>query len=199
MFLAKLGQGAVAAALLLCAGCVELGGSTAPSRFYALVPLAEARERPGQLGLGLASVRTPAYLDRPQIVTRRGADRLEVADFDRWAEPLDQAVSRVMALNLARLLDSQRVQRQPFRDPGAVELVVEIDLLRFEGDWDAGVTLEAFFGLRGEGLSLRRFAHVEEPIAGRDHAALAEAMSRALATFARQIADALPAVGAAVP
>jgi uncharacterized lipoprotein YmbA len=186
---------AVTAALLLCAGCVELGGRTPDSRFYLLVPRAEVRELPGDLGVGLGPVRTPAYLERPQIVTRSGEQRLELAAFDRWGEPLGESVARVMAINLSRMLGTERVQRHPWRDSRAVELEVELDLLRFDGRWGESVTLEVLYRLRRADASLERLAHIEEPLAGRDYAELAQAMSRALATLARQIADSAAAAG----
>lgn len=193
MALAVPRQVTVVAAVLMCAGCLELGGASAPSRFYALAPLAEARQVPGDLGLGVGPIRTPAYLDRPQIVTRSGENQLELASFDRWAEPLGESVARVTATNLARLLGTERLQRHPWRDSRAVQLAVEIDVLRFDGRWGESVTLEAFWTVRAEGATLQRSSHIAEPLGGRDYAELAAAMSRALATLAHEIADAASA------
>jgi uncharacterized lipoprotein YmbA len=195
MFLGRAGQVAALAALWLCAGCVELGGRTPPSRFYLLAPLAPAREAPGEVGLGLGRVRLPGYLDRPQIVTRDGEHRLEVATLDRWAEPLDESVARVTAANLARLLGTGRVQRHPWRDPQAVELSVDLDLLRFDGSRGGSVRLEAVYRLRGPGGILERSTAIEEPSDGRGYTELAAAMSRALASLAREIADAAATLG----
>jgi uncharacterized lipoprotein YmbA len=195
MSFGRVSQVAVAAAFLLCAGCVELGGQTPASRFYLLAALAELHEAPGDVGLGLGPIRTPAYLDRPQIVTRRGEHRLEVAPFDRWAEPLDESVARVTAINLARLLGTERVQRHPWRDSRAVELAVELDVLRFDGRWGDSVTLEALYRVQARGVSLQRSARIAEPLAGRDYAELARAMSRALARLASEIAETVAASG----
>lgn len=54
-------------------------------------------------------VRIPDYLDRPQIVSRNGSNALEVDDDDRWAEPLNESVPRVLAENLSHSLPGARV------------------------------------------------------------------------------------------
>jgi ABC-type transport auxiliary lipoprotein component len=46
----------------------------------------------------------PPYLDRPQLVTRAGSNRMVLADFDSWAEPLQGLFARVLAKNLTLLL-----------------------------------------------------------------------------------------------
>ena len=59
--------------------------------------------------LGVGPVRLPGLLDWPQIVTRRGADEIDRAEFDRWAEPLAETVPRVLAEDLAALWKTDRV------------------------------------------------------------------------------------------
>ena len=88
-----------ARAALVVIGFAMLAGcaSSQPTHFYTLFGLADSQEQiDGKpLSLGVASVNFPAYLDRPQIVTRRGANRITVAEFDHWAEPLETTVVRV--------------------------------------------------------------------------------------------------------
>ena len=78
--------------LLATTGC--LGGG-AQTRFYVLAPLAgavatAADSRPVTIGVG--PVRLPGYIDRAPLVTRRGAEEIDVADLDRWGEPLADGV-----------------------------------------------------------------------------------------------------------
>jgi len=80
-------------ALLLMAVLQACAGSK-PARFYLLT--AEVRgaaaqgvelDQPRQL-IAVGPVELPRYLDRPQIVTRKGPNQLELAEFDLWAESL---------------------------------------------------------------------------------------------------------------
>ena len=51
--------------------------------------------------LTLATIRTPGVLDRPQLVQATSDNTLAVREYDRWAEPLDQMVARVLREDLA--------------------------------------------------------------------------------------------------
>jgi uncharacterized lipoprotein YmbA len=84
------------------------------------------------LAVGIGPVTLPQYLDRPQIVQRTSPNRLEVAEFDRWAEPLSNTVPRVLAENIGLLLESDRVYVLPRRRRLPLDLTVEVDISRFE-------------------------------------------------------------------
>ena len=84
------------AAVVGMAGC-NLTASQ-PTHFYVLTPLTRAdRLQPItgdklELALGVGPVTLPSYLDRPQIVTRLESNRLDMAEFEQWAEPLQESV-----------------------------------------------------------------------------------------------------------
>jgi uncharacterized lipoprotein YmbA len=195
----------VLSGVLLLSGCLELGGVSPPSRFYLLTPGGETRAAatdlapgggPGvglaDLALGVGPIRIPAYLDRPQIVTRSGANALELAPFDRWGEPLQESVARVLATELARRLGTERVQRHPWRDAESVQVAVEVDVLRFDGPLGGPVALEARWTLRTGREAVQHASHITEAGNGGGYAEQAAAMSRALATLAREIASEVP-------
>ena len=71
------------------------------------------------IALEVGPVTLPGYLDRPQIVTRKGRDEIEPAEFDLWPEPLKSSVSRTLGENLATLLRTDRVAIFPSRGPGS--------------------------------------------------------------------------------
>ena len=52
-----------------------------------------SRARP----IGVGPVTVPDYLDRPQIATRSSSSSLQFSEFDRWAEPLEKNLMRVLA------------------------------------------------------------------------------------------------------
>ena len=93
---------------------VTLGGlllgleacTSTPSRFYVLSSLSASETIAATAAtqgpvIGVGPITLPKYLDRPQIVTRAGSNQLALAEFDRWAEPLQDNVARVLAENLA--------------------------------------------------------------------------------------------------
>ncbi|MDJ0780732.1 MAG: PqiC family protein [Desulfosarcinaceae bacterium] len=148
---------------LAVAGCVNLGASASPAtRFYVLEsavaaspppPVADAAEI---VTIGVQSVEIPAYLDRPQLVTRVTGNTLQINEFDRWAEPLGEAIGRVIAENLHALteaLPGYRLASSPARN-AALRLTVKV--LRFEADEAGRVTLKAAWRVSAadDGVSL---------------------------------------------
>ena len=90
-------------------------GTTPPSNYYMLS--ADVAGIPGDSGpsLGIGPVTVPGYLQRINMVLNRDSHRLKLAEYDRWAEPLENGITRVVSLNLAVLLDTQEVQVFPWR------------------------------------------------------------------------------------
>ncbi len=133
---------AVAAGVLVIAGC---GSSPEPS-YYALSP--SAGQAAGQPPAGVKSIqlRRPGlagYLDRPEIVRRLVDYRLGVAANERWGEPLNVMIGRVVAQDLSQRLGGVNV----FTEDGAItadaDATVEIDIQKFEMDGDGTVQLVA--------------------------------------------------------
>ena len=190
-------------ALLL--GTVLVGGSgcfgtasTAP-RLYTLAPLAELQaeaDRPdaGQgAAIGLGPVTMPGYLDRIQIVTRRGRDEIELGEFDVWSDPLKDGTTRVLGENLAALLRENRISFLPRRASQPVKYSIAVDVARFEGVGGGDVALEARWRIvsaDGEELTVRR-STFSEATGAPGYGPLVAAMSRALGALSRDIATAV--------
>jgi hypothetical protein len=85
------------------------------------------------LGIAVFPVDLPAYLDRPQIVSRTGANTLRFAEYHKWAEPLGAALRNVLADNLARRFPNDYVFVQPGRKPTPYDYGIEVRIRRFEG------------------------------------------------------------------
>jgi uncharacterized lipoprotein YmbA len=178
-------------------GC--LGGVSAPTRFYTLVPVAvpttDVNPRTAERGLaiGVGPVTLPGYLDRREIVTRRGREEIELGEFDRWSEPLKDGAIRVLGENLAILLRTDRVALLPWRGSHPVQYQVVVEVARFEGATGADVTLEArwrILGADGKELVLRR-STITEVVGAPGYGALVAAMSGALGALSREIATAI--------
>jgi len=136
---------AVAVALAsMLAAC----GETRPSTFYTLSAVAEEqgstdRNRSSGLSLGVGPITLPKYLDRPQVVTRPTANRLNLAEFHRWGEPLDLMLSRTIAENLAATLGTDTVFELPRRRVPKLDYQVVIDVIRLDVDSAGRASLNA--------------------------------------------------------
>jgi uncharacterized lipoprotein YmbA len=124
---------------LSLAGCSSFLPKPTPnsSKIFVLFSPLKATERqdldrPGQISLGVGPVRLPAYLYRREIVTRVAENRFDVSENDRWAEPLDENFTHVLAQNLSVLLGSDRIITYPWPLDKRPRYRVEIAVFRFE-------------------------------------------------------------------
>jgi uncharacterized protein len=173
-------------------GCA---GTSAPARLYVLTPAPEAAaESPVigaacNLGLGVGPIRLPALLDSPQIVTRRGADEIERAEFDRWAEPLADTIPRVLAENLAALWKTDRIVMFPWDPAQSVQYQVVVTVMRFDGVMGGDVVLDAGWRILasdGKELMVNRSV-LTQSTTRTGYLAMVMAMSRALMAFSHKI------------
>lgn len=180
---------AVIAALL--AAC----GTTGPSYFYVLssspavsTPDALAQEP----AIGVGPINIPKYLARPQMVQRSGDHQLELHEQHRWAEPLQDNITRVLAENLARMVPTQQLAVFPWGRSARIDYHVTVEVSQFDADTEGNVTLTALwrvFGRTDEELVRQQLSSFTETAEGTEHAAIAAAHSRALDALSRDIAQ----------
>jgi len=181
---------------------VVLSGCTSSpsSRFYILNPLATTspETKPSAddkcLSLGIGPIKIPDYLDRPQIVTRVAQDEIALAEFDRWAQNLQNSLTQVLAKNLSVLLCTNTVQLFPWGGGIPIDYRIEMEVLRLDGNLGGNVSLEAWWtvltGDRKKILFTKR-SNFTEAVGGKDYKSLVSAQSRAVGTLSREIAEAI--------
>lgn len=131
--------------LLMISGCVS--AVTSPqARFYTLRSLrdqAQKIEAPALKGaiIGLGPLKLPAYLDRPQIVTQGSSNELVLAEFHRWAEPLEDAILRVVAENLLSIFPETNTLLYPWSYYEPVKYQVSIEIISIEAKLENEVRL----------------------------------------------------------
>jgi len=139
----------------------------------------------------------PAYLDHPQIVTRSGANALQLAEFDQWAGSLQADFASALARHLGRLVKAQNVLVFPKRSPVNADYQVTVDVSRFDGRLGGAVDLEASWAViplpAKEPVRAGRSV-IRADAGGSDYGALVAALGRAVAGLGREIASAFAGV-----
>jgi uncharacterized lipoprotein YmbA len=133
---------ALAACAALAAACSAFAPRSDASRFYFLTPLAATSPPPGAgsgeaavtLAVGLAEIRFPTYLDRPELATRVAANELIFSNVARWAEPLAPGFARVLAVDLDAQLGAASVVRSPWYSAARLNCVLAVEVDHFEAD-----------------------------------------------------------------
>ena len=181
------------AAFFLSLGLSACGitGTSPEPRFYTLAsqapPAAAASAAAYRIVVGPVTI--PEVVDRPQIVTRTADNRVELDEQARWGAPLRSEISRVLADNLASLLEGSRISTTDQRASGAPDYRVLVDVQRFDSS-NEGAAIQATWSVRTrEGASVSGRSVLSEPGAG--YEALMAAHSRALGKMAAEIAEAV--------
>ena len=180
----------------LVASLLGLGACAGtPSHFYVLNTLSASETMPATAAaqgpvIGVGPITLPKYLDRPQIVTRVGRNQLALGEFDRWAEPLQDNVARVLAEHLARLVPTDQILLHPWPRSATLDYQVSVEVLQFDGWLGGESTLLARWSILdgAEHELFNRMVHLHAPTGGQDYDAMVVAMNQMLETLSRDIA-----------
>ena len=181
------------ACLLGLSGCA----SSPPTRFYVFPSLSGAEtappSAPHDLTLGVGPVTLHPYLDRLQIVTRASHARLILGEFDQWAAPLQDTITRALAENLSLLIPTDRVLLHPWSRTAEPDYQVQVEVTQF----DAGPNGEVILAGRWRILSpdgkelVTRKARLTAAAGRQDYEATVIAMGYTLKALSQDIAAAL--------
>ncbi|MGC8494413.1 MAG: PqiC family protein [Syntrophobacteraceae bacterium] len=186
---------AVAFALAALAGCAR----SQAVNYYLLRSMQGPPPQAKALGqcmvVAVGPVEIPAYLDRPQMATRPSPDSLRYAEFDRWAEPLDKNLARVLADDLSARLGDAHVCVFPWPSSVPVRYQVRLTIVHLEKIAGEKVVLDAswsLWGKNGKKLLLMRRSRIVEPVdPAAGYKGIASAESRAVDALSREIAPRL--------
>jgi hypothetical protein len=176
------------------------------TRYYLLSapPVSGSAEvaAPHGFTLGLRSIDVPEYLRTRSIVVRQGANELKLDEYDRWAEPLDAGIGRILRTSLAAAPNVGRVLAQPFPLDGDRDYDIAVTVLHCEGVRSGFIRNSEHFaalvdvttgGPNPKIVAHLNFAAPDSKWDGHDYAQLAADLSEAVSGLAREIAAALPA------
>jgi len=129
---------------VLLSGCASLPDP----ELYLLSPLSgQKKQTPQSFIVALKPVELPKYLKGLKIVLRKNENQLELVKKQRWAEPLADNFTRVLASNLAQRLGLKQVYLYPQQAPKKVDIIVNVVVNHFLSSPQDGVDLEAHWQL----------------------------------------------------
>ena len=180
---------------VLLAGC---GGSPTPVEFYTLNSLsgmtqnAMSADAAQNIAIGIGPVKIPKILDRPQIVTRTGPNKIKVDEFHRWAGPLGTEFAQVLAENISLLLATDQVAVYPWEVDFKPHYRIALDIRYFEGQLGENVILDVVWRVsdrESQRIQAAKASVINEPLVAADYEALVAAKSQAIAQLSREIAQ----------
>lgn len=186
---------------LALSGCMSMSSSPTP-RFYMPVSLekdqvAQKIEIPSGVIIAVGPIGIPEYLDRPQIVTKNDNGTMHFAQFDRWAEPLDSALNRLLIDDLAAMLPSANFQFFPCSFTIPLDYHVIADVVRLDIELNKDMVLEIQWSIidsRSKKMILTKRSEMREAIAPHNYFGVSKALSSACAELSREIAGSLASI-----
>ncbi len=196
----RLTAAAMCAALLLGA----CAAPAPPPQLYQLrsappvAPVVPRAAVPSTLVLQLVSpVRIPELLEHTGLLLPQGQAGLQALASHRWAEPLRDAVPRVLRQDLAALLGEQRVWASPLPPGVNATRQLRLEVLELQANTQrSGVRLQVRYAIThpsGMSPAQARTLLIEAPSADTTPDALVAAHRLALWQLAQALADAVVA------
>ena len=186
--------------VLVLLGCA----STPPTRFFILSPIAGSERIGARMGercfaIGIGPVKLPEYLNQLEIVTRITQNEIRVDEFAKWAEPLEDNISRALAENLSSLLCIQSVAFFPWKGGTSIDYRIDVHVVQMYGMLGEDAFLDVSWSIadgadRRRPLLVSKQSTYKEPTGGGDYGAFVSAQSRNLASLSREIAEAILAL-----
>lgn len=172
---------------------------TSPSvNFYTVTSLDEggtirsSAKRANPLAIRVMPVEIPDYLDRPEIMTRKGRNTVELAEFNRWAGSFKESITAVLAENLGLLLGSDLVYLQPPLDLGEVDYRVAMTIIRLDARLGDQVLFKAKWTIspvRNKASAVTQVSTFIVRLPDDNYETLAAGISQALEQVSRNITE----------
>ncbi len=178
------------AAPLLLTAALAACAAPRPTNYYRLASMPGAIQPVGSFAVTLRGIGLPAYLDQNNIVRPSGPYQFGSYSNELWAEPLGGMLQEVMVQNLTQRLQGGTVTASGGAISAAADVLVEMNVLRFDPDAAGKVTLTLQIAVKsGRDRALWQAANFTRTApAGITAAGEVEAMSALWSQAADQVA-----------
>ena len=113
-------------AVFLLSACAS---NVTPFQYYTLKPAVEGKVSHGTTtSIGVVPVEIPGWMDRANLVVNDGGYELVRYDIQRWGEPLQDAITRILTQNLTTLFPQSDVQSGPWLRSQAPDRAVQVTI-----------------------------------------------------------------------
>ncbi len=172
--------------------------SSPASRYYTLQEtVIDSTVSPTRdVSLRVGPIYMPRYLNRPQMVTRGKDNQMNVAEYDRWIEPLERGFTRVLTVNISKELGSDWVHEFGIGNEASEITTLRVigTVTRFDVDADQLATLSMQWALSDVNVKTVYYvtrSTTTQQASSSSYSDHAEALSNLLAEIAKEITAAI--------
>jgi uncharacterized lipoprotein YmbA len=141
--------------------------------------------------IGIGPVKIPEYLNQPEIVTRIAQNEVRLDEFAKWAEPLEDNISRALAENISSLLCIRTIAVFPWRGQTPIDYRIDVHVIHMDGVLGESASLDVAWSItdgtdRKKSPLLTKRSTDKESTGGGDYGAFVSAQSRNLAMVSKK-------------
>ncbi len=186
---------------LMFSGCKS---TNPPVMFYTLTAMqpegvAGSQKHHEEIRIGIGPARFPKLIDRPQIVTRTAANKVDLAEFHRWGGSLNQEFINVLAENIILLTGSRQVLVYPWSGTFSPTWQIGFDVHQFDGTLGGSVLLNVTWTIKVASSDSKNVvvkkSVINQPVAGNGYDAVVKAQSKALEALSLEIVKEISKMG----
>lgn len=172
------------------------GCGTSASNFFILTPDNDYKptntSAESHISIGIGDVELPDYLRKPQIATYSKNNEITFDEYNRWAEPLDENIARILIENLSAMIPTDNIYlfMWPKEDPNIFQISISID--RFGLLSDSTVVLNTRWSISGsnkKSLLLTEKSEYQEKVVSLDYGHISSIMSNLIAKLSEDVAS----------
>jgi uncharacterized lipoprotein YmbA len=125
---------------------------------------------------------------------------MEYAEYDRWAESLDENFTHVLAENLSKLLLSEDVYIFPWKSSTVIQYYLTFEIMQFSQGADRNISLIVFWSvfdnttakeLLRKKTTLKQLGPTSDPL---DYGRLVQIMSQLVEELSREVVTELKTI-----
>lgn len=141
--------------------------------------------------LVISSVQLPAYLERRGLPMQTGPNQITTANHHLWAEPLDEAIAKVLAGDIAARTDGIDVERAAGRHSPEGDCRLRLEFDAFHPTSNSRAVARGRFWIVAGDKSSRHAFNISRTLTTDGYAHAVDRLRETLQSLADQVADEL--------
>jgi uncharacterized lipoprotein YmbA len=175
-------------------GLVACGSNPVQDHYYSLVLAADGVMAPmdsneKQAHLIVGPVQLPEYLNRRGLAIQIDSNQIQTANHHFWAEPLEEAISKVLVRDIENLASGVTVDRDAGRWTGSGDCRLRIEFDKFHATDQSRVVSSGRYWVSSPDSGVKHEFEVTQTLSADGHANAVAALRRSLGALATQITN----------
>ena len=183
---------------LLVIGLSACAAKPVEDRYYSLVLAADdvaASEAAVETGdqLIVGPIRLPAYLSQRGLAMQIGENEIQTANHHFWAEPLDEAITKVLVRDISQLTDAFAVDREVGRWTTDGNCRVRVEFDKFHPTHQSRVVTRGRYWISSSDETVKEEFDTSRTLSVDGYAHAVETLRDSLRTLAERIVETVSA------